>query len=148
MRWLRLVFAVPVLALLAVVGYQNLITLPRMTQAMGKPQLLPSVMVNVSTRGTEVPEVTARKGGAFVVYVRIPPQAGYSQYTAALYNPENKLEWSLPIPVNAGQDTYLVEVPAANRESGKYTLNIQGVTATGQSTPVGFPAAFEVKMEN
>ena len=148
MGWLRPVFAVPVLALLLVIGYQNLVTVPKLTQAINKPQLLPSVMVNVSTRGAEVRQVAVPKGKAFLLYVRIPPQEGFSRYTADLYNPADKLEWSLPIPATPGEDTWLVQVPAANREPGKYTLKIQGITATGQGTQVGFPTAFELKTEN
>ena len=53
-----------------------------------------------------------------------------------------------PIPATPGEDTWLVQVPAANREPGKYTLKIQGITATGQGTQVGFPTAFELKTEN
>ena len=45
-------FAVPVLALLlAVVGYQNLVTYPHLMQAANQPQVGPWASVNVSTRG-------------------------------------------------------------------------------------------------
>src|SRR5215471_14931166 len=64
--WLRPVFAVPVLALLIVIGYQNLVTLPRMTRALSSPQLLPSVMVNVATRGGSVPVIALPRGRAFL----------------------------------------------------------------------------------
>jgi len=37
--------------LLAVVGYQNLVTYPRMKQALDHPQVLPWVSVNVGTFG-------------------------------------------------------------------------------------------------
>ncbi|MBZ5681715.1 MAG: zf-HC2 domain-containing protein [Acidobacteriia bacterium] len=147
MGWLRPAFAVPVLALLLVIGYQNLVTLPRMTRAMGTPQLLPSVMVNVSTRGSEVQEIAVPKGKGFLLYVRIPPQDGYSRYTADLYNPAEKLEWSLAIPATPGKDVWPVQVPAADRESGKYTLKVQGITASGQSTQVGYPTSFELQTQ-
>ena len=143
--WLRPAFAVPVLALLIVIGYQNLITFPKMTRVLSSPQLLPSVMVNVATRGASVPVIAVPQGRAFLLYVRIPPQDGYSRYTADLYNPAEKLEWSLPIPATPGEDMWTVQVPANNRESGKYTLRVLGTTSSGESKEVGFPTAFELQ---
>jgi hypothetical protein len=145
--WLRPAFAVPVLALLVVVAYQNLVTYPRLKQAMSTPQLLPSVMVNVSTRGAKVPGIAVAQGKPFLLYVRIPPEDGYSRYTVDLYNPSEGLEWSLPIPASPGEDTWQVQVPARSRASGKYTLKVQGVSASGQSKEVGFPTQFELQVE-
>src|SRR5258708_31824012 len=52
LAWFRPAFAVPVLAvLLAVVGYQNFVTYPRLMQAANQPQVGPWASVNVSTRG-------------------------------------------------------------------------------------------------
>src|SRR5579864_9576468 len=50
--WLRPAFAAPALALLlAVVGYQNLVTYPRFQSDLHRPQVLPAVSVNVGTWG-------------------------------------------------------------------------------------------------
>ena len=51
--WLRPVFALPVLALLlAVIGYQNLVTYPRMQMALDSPRVLPWASVNIGTYGS------------------------------------------------------------------------------------------------
>src|ERR1700758_760435 len=51
--WLRPAFAVPVFALLlAVIGYQNFIMVPKLTQAANEPRVGPWISVNVSTRGS------------------------------------------------------------------------------------------------
>ena len=140
--WLRPVFAVPVLALLAVIAYQNLVVYPAMTQA----KVLPLASINISTRGPKVPGISVPRGNAFLLSLRIPPENNFTSYTADLYNPAEKLEWSLTIPATPGEDTWLVHVPAASRESGRYTVKVRGTTASGQSTEVGFPTPFELQV--
>jgi len=95
--------------------------------------------------------ITTRRGEGFLLFVRIPPEAGYSHYTAELYNPAGKLEWSLTIPVASGketsaQDQWPVQVPGANRETGNYTLKVRGITAAGESKEVGL-ASFELQIQ-
>jgi hypothetical protein len=148
LAWLRPAFAAPVLALLlAVVGYQNLVTYPQLKQALNRPQVLPWAPVNVGTWGSGGPVIAASPGQGFLLFVRIPPDGSYSNYTADLYSPAGKVEWSLTIPVTAGQDQWPVQVPGANREAGTYTLAVRGVTAAGQSKEVG-RTSFELKIQN
>lgn len=146
--WLRPALALPVLAvLLAVVVFQNLVTYPHLKQAASTPQVLPWASVNVSTRGANAPPVSVTQGKGFLLFVRIPPEKSYSRYTADLYNPAGKLEWSLTIPATSAEDTWPVQVPAADRESGVYTLRVHGITASGESTEVGFPTTFELQVQ-
>ena len=146
--WLRPAFAAPALALLlAVVGYQNLVTYPQLQQALNRPQVLPWAPVNVGTWGSGGPVITASPGQGFLLFVRIPPEGSYSNYTADLYSPAGKVEWSLTIPVTAGQDQWPVQVPGANREAGTYTLAVRGVTAAGESKEVG-RTSFQLKIQN
>jgi hypothetical protein len=140
---LRPVFTVPVMALLlAVIGYQNLVTYPQRQQ----PQVLPWNSVNVGTYGSEGPVITTRPGQGFLLFVRIPPDGGYSHYTADLYNPAGKLEGSLTVPATPGQDQWPVQVPGTNREAGNYSLTVRGITAAGQSKEVG-RASFELQIQ-
>ena len=145
--WLRPAFAMPALVLLlAVVGYQNLVTYPRMKQALDHPQVLPWASVNVGTFGATGPEITTAPGKGFLVFVRIPPQSGYSLYTADLYNPAGKLEWSLTIPATATQDQWPIAVPGADRQAGTYTLAVRGTTTAGASKEVG-QGSFELQIQ-
>ncbi|MGZ6383721.1 MAG: zf-HC2 domain-containing protein [Bdellovibrionota bacterium] len=147
LAWLRPAFAVPALAvLLAVVGYQNLVTYPKLQQALNQPQVLPFASVNVGTWGGNGPVITAPAGKGFLLFVRIPPDGAYAHYTADLYNPAGKLEWSLTIPAVAGQDQWPVQVPGTNREAGTYTVAIHGISATGESTDKG-RASFELQIQ-
>ena len=144
---LRPAFAVPVMAgLLAVIGYQNLVTYPQMRQALNRPQVLPWAQVNVGTYGSEGPVVTTRPGEGFLLFVRIPPEGGYGRYSVDLYNPAGRLEWSLAIPATAAQDQWPVRIPGANREAGGYTLAVRGITTAGVSKEVG-RASFELQIQ-
>lgn len=144
---LRPMFALPVLALLLVViGYQNLVTYPHLQAALNSPQVLPWAQVNLGTYGPEGPAITIAPGRDFLLFVRIPPEGGYSSYTAELYNATGKLEWSLTSLATAGQEQWAVQVPGANREAGNYILKVRGVTATGERKEVG-RASFELQIQ-
>jgi hypothetical protein len=146
-QWFRPALAAPVMALLlVVVGYQNLVTLPQIQQAMHSPQVLPWAPVNVGTYAAEGQAITARPGQGFLLFVRIPPEGIYSQYTAELYNPAGKVEWTVTIPASSTQDQWPVQVPGANREAGSYSLKVRGVTAAGDSKEVG-QASFELRIQ-
>jgi Putative zinc-finger len=147
LTWFRPAVVVPVMVmLLAVIGYQNLVIYPQRQQAFNSPQVLPWASVNVGTYGSEGPVITTRRGEGFLLFVRIPPESGYSHYTAELYNPARKLEWSLTIPGTVAQDQWPVQVPGANREAGSYTLKVRGVTAAGESKEVGL-TSFELQIQ-
>jgi Putative zinc-finger len=145
--WLRPAFAVPVMALLlAIVGYQNLVTYPQMEQALKTPQILSWASVNVGTWGSGGPVITTRRRKGFLLFVRIPPEGAYSSYTADLYNPAGKPEWSLTIPTSKTQDQWPIQVPASDREAGTYTLAVHGVTSAGETKEVG-RASFELQIQ-
>ncbi|MGD0509498.1 MAG: zf-HC2 domain-containing protein [Terriglobales bacterium] len=145
--WLRPAVVVPLMGLLLVtIGYQNLVTYPQLRQALNSPQVLPFASVNVGTYGSEGPVIKTGPGEGFLLFVRIPPENSYSNYTAELYNPAGKLEWSLTIPAASAQDQWPVKVPGANREAGSYTLKVHGVTPAGESKEVG-GASFELQIQ-
>lgn len=138
LAWLRPTFAVPVMAgLLLVIGYQNFVTVPRLKHAAHSPQVLPWAAVNVGTWGAGGPPVSVTPGQSFLLFVRIPPEAGFARYTADLYNPAGQLEWTLTFPAVAGQDQWPMQVPGADRPAGMYTLKVRGITAAGENRDLG-----------
>jgi len=143
--WRPLVTAPVMVLLLAVVGYQNLVTLPQMAKTLNNPQVLPWTSVNIGTYGAEARTITVPTGSGFLLFVRIPPDGNYVSYKADLYNPAGKLEWSLTIPAAESQDQWPVQVPAANRQAGTYALVVHGTTAAGESREVG-RTSFELQL--
>ncbi len=145
--WLRPALTAPVLALLlAVVGYQNFVIIPQLKQA-SSAQVLPWASINIGTFGEADQQITTAPGKGFLVLVRIPPQNNYFRYTAELYNPADKLEWSVTIPGTTNQDRWPVVVPGTSRQAGTYTMKVSGTTAAGESVRVG-QASFELHIQN
>ncbi len=147
--WLRPRFVVPVLAgLLLVVGYQNLVTYPRLSRQLSTPQILPWALVNFDTYGADGPTITSQPGQAFLLLVRIPRGGAYSKYAAELYDPAGKPEWSFEFatPSSSEQDQWPLRVPGGNRAAGRYTLKLRGITASGESKGVG-ETSFELQLQ-
>jgi hypothetical protein len=148
LAWLRPVFAAPAMALLlAVIGYQNLVTYPRMSRALNSPQAVPFALLHLNTWGSGGQVIQIRAGKDFALWVAIPPDNIYSNYTAELYNPARKRKWSLPIPLSSVQDQWAtVHVPGGNYEDGTYVLVVRGLTAAGESKEVG-RASIELQIQ-
>jgi hypothetical protein len=122
--------------LLAVVGYQNLVTYPHLMQAANQPQVGPWASINVSTRGTTTTVVKARRGEGFSLLVNLPPEEGFASYAADLYNPAQKLEWSGPISTATPEQGRQIYIPGRNRQAGTYTLVVRGITMAGESKEI------------
>ncbi len=147
LAWLRPAFAVPaVAAILAVIGYQNLVTYPQLEAKVNRPQVLPWATINTRTRGSITPVIATPSGSSFLLFVSIPPDPRYSRYIAELYNPAGKLEWSLTISGNIAQDSFPLQVPPGNRAAGNYSLRLSGISDTNQSTEIG-RTSFELQIE-
>jgi Putative zinc-finger len=150
---LRPAFALPVLAaLLLVVGYQNLVTYPKLkgeAAAFSRPQILASAsLINANTRGAGRTVVSARQDEPFLLFVDIPGDARFSSYVAELDGPAGNSEWSLAIPAETTKDTVPIRVPASHRGAGSYTLVVRGVDSSGgKGVEVGrYP--FELQIRN
>ena len=147
LAWLRPAIAAPALAaLLAIIGYQNLVTLPKMSRTLNTPNVLPWTSVNLNTLGGDGNVIRTAQGGGFLLFLRMPPEHAFNTYRADLYNPAGKLEWSLTIPAPDNQDQLPIQVPAGNRPAGLYTIQLQGIPTTGDSKIVG-RSSFELQFE-
>jgi hypothetical protein len=147
LAWLRPAFAVPALAvLLAVIGYQNFVQLPRIEHSANQPHILPAATVNLLTYGANASPLAVHQGEGFLLNVIVPPGHRYSAYRVDLYGPAGNLEASLPVAGSAADETWPIQFPPASRQSGTYKLSAKGVSAEGQETEVG-TSSFEVRIE-
>jgi hypothetical protein len=139
--WLRPALLGAVAILLAVVGYQNLVTYPRLKQTVAlatTPQILPSAsLINVNTRGTSRPIVVARQGLPFLLFVDIAGEARFTSYIAESRGPNGNSEWSLTVPADAIKDTLSIRVPSDDYSAGTHTLVVRGVGADASNLEVG-----------
>jgi len=143
--WLSPAFGTAALALLLLVGYQNTVTLPRLTKLANSPRLLASVAVNLSTYNATPTPTPVRDGEPFIMNVIVTPESRFSSYRADLHNPAGEVESSLPIPAST-DDTWPIVVPGKNRQSGTYNLTVVGITADGKDHEVGH-GSFDLQVQ-
>lgn len=136
--WMRPAFAVPAFAaLLVVVGYQNLATIPSLRTAVSQPHLAPWTTLHVATRdGAPLPVTADRKSGA-VLLIDVPDTAGLSSAAFSLENPQGKQFWTETMALSGsanGPQTLSLAIPATDLQQGSYALTITGITAQGSRT--------------
>ena len=144
-NWLRPAFAAPVLALLlAVVGYQNLVSLPQLRESINQPQLLPAATLNLLTYGANAAPLIVKPGQDFLVNVIVPPGSRYQAYKVDLYNPAGGVQ-SVPISSSA-DDTWPIRFPGKNLTDGAYKLTVHGINASGHDVEVG-SSSFQLQVQ-
>lgn len=141
--WLRPAFAVPVFAaLLLVMGYQNLVTIPGLHSEADQPRIVPNAGLYGATRGGGHTAITADRAHGIALPVDIPAEAGvtnYASYAFDLVDPQGKRVWSgsvtLPSPQQPGGDQQLsVVIPGSMLQTGTYSLTMFGAGANGSRT--------------
>jgi len=137
-------FAVPTFAaLLLIVGYQNLVTLPALRASADQPQLLASVPLHGATRGGERLTINADRVHGFVLpfeLFRQPDAPNYASYSFVLSDSQGKLDWSGTIAVQndheSGDQRISLVIPGAMLENGAYTVAVYGVGSQGERTEI------------
>ena len=133
-RWLRPAFAIPVLAgLLLVVGYQNLVTIPRLKESQSPRVLAMFSLIAANTRGENVPEFVAHPDEPVGLYVDVPADPAYSTYDLRLEEPSGK---TIPLRSLNSAEAQKTQVVIVNpgKMAGQYALVI-----TGQTNPSSTP---------
>jgi Putative zinc-finger len=150
--WLR-GLAVPAMAvLLAVVGYQNFATVPKLKSAIAEanaPRIFPSAsLIAANSRGARQPRVTVSRGESFLLFLDVNTASDSPSYVADLYDPAGNLEWSLAIPSAAAKETLSIRVPPSERSAGTYTLVVSGVGVGGSKNSEIGRYPFELQWQN
>lgn len=134
--WMRPAWAVPVFAaLLVVIGYQNLATIPGLRSAAESPRVAPWSTLHVGTRAGARTAVTAdRKAGA-VLLIDVPNDGSYASFALELADPQGK---AFPVQTvqapASGDGTMSLTIPGKGLQEGAWTLSISGITAQGSRT--------------
>ena len=140
--WLRPAFAVPVFAaLLLVVGYQNLVTIPGLHTEADQPRIVATAPLYGATRGGGHTAISADRAHGISLPVDIPAEAGvsnYASYAFDLVDPSGKRVWSGSVSApsqQAGSDLQLsLVIPGSMLQTGTYSLAMFGVAANGSRT--------------
>jgi len=139
----RPAFAVPAFAaLLAVIGFQNFVTLPALRSQADSPRLMAWTPLHGATRGGTASVTADRKQGvALPIDVSPEPGAGpYASYSFDLIDPQGKTAWTGSMAAPASGDgqgqRILLAVPGALLKNGSYTVAVSGVADNGGRTPL------------
>jgi len=120
--WFRPALALPVFALLLlVVGYQNLVTIPRYKQAATSRVLAMHSLILADTRGDEGLHFQVPAGEPFGLYVDIPTDTAHSGYTLRLEDPSGRSSLLRSVTAEEAKKTQVVVVNPV-KQAGKYTL--------------------------
>jgi anti-sigma factor RsiW len=141
LSWLRPAFAVPAFAaLLALVAYQNLDTIPSLRRAASEPIVLPSTAFHTGTRGAAHTSVEADRTKGAVLSIELPQESGYTSFAFNLYDPQGKQLWMRTrVASGAGSDgdgTISLVLPGTGLTQGSYSLAIIGIDGKGSRTEV------------
>ncbi|WP_348264810.1 zf-HC2 domain-containing protein [Telmatobacter sp. DSM 110680] len=139
--WLRPAFAIPAFAaLLAVVGYQNLSTIPSLRMAATQPSLLPSTAFHAGTRGAAHTQVQADRTQGAVLSIELPQDSGVATYSFTLYDPQGKQLWTRTLTAAkagaSGDGIVSLVIPGIGLTQGSYTLAIAGIDPQGTRTEI------------
>jgi hypothetical protein len=142
--WLRPAFAAPAFAaLLLVVGYQNLVTMPALRSEASQPRLLSWTPLHGATRGGARPTITADREHGVALPIDLTPQPGnpaYGSYAFDLVDSQGKTVWTgsiaAPAAGESGGQRISLAIPAAMLRNGPYTVAVSGVGANGERTPI------------
>ena len=131
--WLRPAFAVPAMAvLLAVVGYQNLITLPELKSggSAGKAQVFNSFLLvgaNVrGERGDEGVKAQVQKNETFALDFDFLPARQFDHYLCQLQDEEGRVALQSSIPAEKEKQEVHLLVPNGVERAGSYSVVIAG----------------------
>jgi hypothetical protein len=139
--WLRPAFAVPAFAaLLALVSYQNLSTIPSLRKAASEPSVLPTAAFHAGTRGSAHTPVGANRTHGAALSIELPQDSSYASYAFDLYDPRGKQLWTTSVTSTqaavAGDGSVSLAIPGAGLGQGSYTLAISATDAKGTRTEI------------
>jgi hypothetical protein len=143
------------LAVVGIVGYQNSVTIPRLTQVAEAPVILQDSQQVALTVSHGEP-VTVLAGKPVVLRFAVPkpddPSVSFNSYRAEIVSNNNVVKFSLDISVQLAREPIDVSFPAGALSTGKYFLVIRGLSSSSdvQNSAKGDLGRlpFEVKNED
>jgi Putative zinc-finger len=144
---LRPALAAPVFAaLLLVLGYQNLVTFPRLareTTAQSAPRILPTLSLATSdSRGGPLASLDS-PGTRFLLQFDIPGDSRFVDYTCSLISPSGEMLWQARVSAQQAKDLVSLEAPPLKNGEGIYSLRVQGNSSAGPVDLARYRFAFK-----
>ncbi|MGB8537270.1 MAG: zf-HC2 domain-containing protein [Acidobacteriaceae bacterium] len=131
--FLRPAWGAAIAAMLLVIGYQNLVEVPRLKTeltSLNSPGVLPTVsLVGGVSRADKLPSAEVKPYKPVLLKVDIPTDDRYSSYEVSVLDSGGKPAWTMPISARQAKDTLSIEMPAKELQAGTYTLVIEGLAS-------------------
>ena len=151
--WLKPMIAVPAFAaLLLLVGYQNLVSIPSIKQANSAADIeaKPWFTVSAGVHGSAGMKVEVQQGKSFILFYDITaaPQKADSVFLVQMQDSSGKIVAASKVPQQLAKKPVIFNVPAGVSE-GDYKLVIFDQSA-GSMTPAGalpFTVAFSSQIQ-
>jgi hypothetical protein len=151
-RWLRPAFALPVFAaLLAMLGYQNLVTIPQLKGGSeASVQVLNSFpLAAANSRGAAV-HIAVRRGESFALTFDIPPGKNFPEYLCQLRDASGRVLRQISVTAEQANKSVELFIPAGMMLPGTYSIVIAGDADHSAQfhedkkfDPLGFTVVFE-----
>lgn len=143
-HWMRPAFVAPAFAaLLAVVTFQNVVTLPALREAATQPHLVPLTHLRPATRGGSHPALSADRTHGIALQVDLPVEAegtATASYSLELHDAQGKPVWTATMPANGheseAEQQLSLFIPGAKLSSGTYSLRITSLGPQGERSSV------------
>jgi hypothetical protein len=116
------------IALLAVLLYQNVVTIPKL-RSFAAPQALEYFSIaGMGSRGTGQTVVTPSHERPFILLADIPSHENIDQYRCEILNGDGKTVLSIDVPEALARKTVPLLIPASTLSRGTYIFAISGRT--------------------
>jgi len=138
LAWLRPAVAVPVFAaLLLVVGYQNLVTIPRLQHGVSvsgqDADFVSLIGANSRSEGLKVYQIHRDKPA--ILELDIPTSEGFGGYDCQLQDASERVVYQQRVSAADAKRTVHLIVPTGHLQAGNYTVTVLGEKAGGQASP-------------
>jgi len=145
--WLRPAWSMAaVLALVAVIGYQNFVTIPGLKKTGAQPEALTSFsLLTAQSRGAGATAIRPPHDRPFGLYVDIPATQSFAYYTVDVTSGSRRV--SVRVSPEQAKDTVQVLVPAGALDSGHAEMVISGHSSEGVAPVEVARYPFEIQMQ-
>ena len=135
-----------VLALVSVVSYQNLVTIPTLRQTSAEPETLTSFsLVTAASRGGGATVIHPPAHRPFGIYVDIPAIQPFPYYTLDVSTGSRHFE--VQVSAEQAKDTVQMLIPPGALQSGKAELVIDGRSSQGGPVTEIARYPFEIQVQ-
>jgi hypothetical protein len=133
-------------ALIAIVGYQNFVTIPRLRGAAAPAARLahPVSLLMAESRGGSIAPVIVTPDEDVPLFFDVPPETPYPTYEAEVRDAAGKVRATIPISAQDARETVTMLIRGGVLASGDYEVVVSGVDVAKRKVPLAhYP--FEVR---